>query len=134
MHEDTGQVHVIRVDLAGLDPACVFAPPAARLALNVLLLAVEALASNGRVTMAGSAAADVLVTLDGPRAAWPAGLARCLVDEGAAWQAITGARTLQGPLTALLARRSGLRLSLLLPTGANPGTPAPLLMSLAASA
>jgi len=120
----------LTLDFSKLDPDRAFAPPAARLALNVLLLAFEALGSRGRIAMAGSAGAEVAVTLEGPRAAWPEELATYLADERAAWQALTGARTLQAPLTALLARRCGLRLSFLLPAGGAPGSPAPLLMSL----
>lgn len=121
----------VSVDLSGLDPATVFAPAGARLALNALLLAAEGLAGNGRLAMSGAANGDVLVTIEGPRAAWPAGLATCLADEQAAWQSITSARSLQAPLTALLARRSGLRVSLLMPVGSPAGTPPPLLLALA---
>jgi histidine phosphotransferase ChpT len=120
----------VSVDLSGLDPATVFAPAGARVALNSLLLAAEGLAGSGRLAMAGSANADVLVTIEGPRASWPAGLATCLADEQAAWQAITTARSLQAPLTALIARRSGLRASLLMPVGSPAGTPPPLLLAL----
>ncbi|HST75105.1 MAG TPA: hypothetical protein VLJ20_07015, partial [Acetobacteraceae bacterium] len=60
-------------------------------------------------------------------------LATCLADEQAAWQAITSARSLQAPLTALIARRSGLRVSLLMPVGSPAGTPPPLLLALASS-
>lgn len=120
----------VQVELSGLDPTTAFAPAGARLALNALLLAVEGLAGNGLLAMSGAADADVLVTIEGPRAAWPAGLATCLADEQAAWDAITSARSLQAPLTALIARRSGLRLSLLMPVGAPPGTPPPLLLAL----
>ena len=120
----------VKVDLSELEPASAFAPAAARLALNVLLMATEAVAGNGRVAMSGSAAGDILVTIDGPRAAWPEGLAQYLTDEDAALQALTRARTLQGPLTALLARRAGSRLSILM-GGPNPGTPPPLLLALA---
>ena len=66
----------VSVDLSGLDPATAFAPAAARLALNALLLAAEGLAGNGRLAMGGAANADVLVTIEGPRASWPAARAR----------------------------------------------------------
>lgn len=119
----------VAVDLAGLDRGAPFAPAAARVALNALLLGVEAVSGIGRLTMAGAADAEVIVTIEGPRAAWPAGLAAWIVDEQAAWQAITNARVLQGPLTVLIARRSGIGLSLLLPAGAQPAFPPPLLVS-----
>ena len=61
--------------------------------------------------------ADVIARLDGPNAAWPAGLIGMLADEIAAWQALTSPRTIQAPLTALLARHHGLRLAVLLSGG-----------------
>lgn len=97
----------------------VFPAPIGRVVLNLLLLAQEALPAGGVVTLTGSAD-DLVVGIAGPRAAWPAGLARCLTSGANAWAAVPDARSLQVPLTALLARSHGLRLSLLLPTGA-PG-------------
>ena len=43
----------VQLDIAGLEPAAVFPPPAARLILNVLLLAVESLPGGGVVTLSG---------------------------------------------------------------------------------
>ena len=108
------------VDLAGVPPDTVFAPPMVRLLLNVLLMATESLPRRGRIAIAGSAG-DVFIAIDGPNAAWPAGMACYLVDEDAAWDAVADPRTLQAPLTALLARGLGLRLSMLLgPHTAGP--------------
>jgi hypothetical protein len=76
----------------------------------------------------------VLVTIAGPRAAWPAGFAAYLGDEALAWQAlhaaegVEAARGLQAWLTALIARTSGLRLSFLMAPTAEAAPP--LLLSL----
>ena len=109
----------VRLDLAGLESDAVFAPPVGRIVLNLVLLAAESLPGGGIVALSGSPVDSVLVTISGPRAAWPAGFALCLNDETAAWEAILAdPRRLQGPLTALLARGLGLRLSMLMPAGA----------------
>jgi histidine phosphotransferase ChpT len=104
------------IDFSGLPDNTTFAAPFARVVLNLLLLAGDALNGGGTVTLTGSGT-DLIVAIAGPRAAWPAGLAGCL------WAAIRDARSLQMPLTALFARAFGLRLSLLIPAG--PGGPAP---------
>jgi histidine phosphotransferase ChpT len=110
----------------GVLPATtIFAPPMSRALLNLLLLADETLPRGGRIALSGSSA-DLFIAIDGPGAAWPAGLARCLADEGAAMAAIADPGTLQMPLTVLLCRSLGLRLSMLL--GAGPGVP-PLRLS-----
>ena len=116
----------LEIDLAGLAPDSLFAPPMARVLLNILLLARESLPRGGRIALSGTAA-DVFIAIDGPTASWPAGTALCLVDEGAAMAAVSDPTTLQMPLTALLARRFGLRLSMLL--GVNAGDPPPLRLS-----
>jgi len=109
----------VRLDLAGLESDAVFAPPVGRIVLNLVLLAAESLPGGGIVALSGAPADNILVTISGPRAAWPAGFAICLNDETAAWEAILAdPRRLQGPLTALLARGLGLRLSMLMPAGA----------------
>lgn len=122
----------LRLDFAGIDPEAVFPPPAARVILNLLLLAAESLPGGGIVALSGSPADHVLVTISGPRAAWPAGLMGCLTDETEAWTAaIASPRGLQAPLTALIARENGFRLSLMM--SANAGNEAdslpPLLLS-----
>ena len=93
-------------------------PPFARVLLNLLLLAADSLNGSGEVTLAGSGT-DLIVAIAGhagglARAASPASLA----SEAAAWAALRDARSLQMPLTALLARALGLRLS-----AADPGRP-----------
>ena len=123
-----------RVDVDGLDPAGRFSTAAARLALNVVLLAIESLPGGGTVALAGNPAGEVLVTIAGPRAAWPTGFAAYLGDEALAWQAlhvaegVEAARGLQAWLTALIARTSGLRLSFLIAPTAEAAPP--LLLSL----
>ena len=88
--------------------------------LNLLLLAAESLPGGGIVALSGSPADSIVVTISGPRAAWPAGLGAWLTDEAAAWEAmLADPRRLQAPLTALLARGHGLRLSMLMPAGAG---------------
>jgi len=123
-----------RFDLSGLDPTGRFSPAAARLALNVALLATEALPGGGTAALAGDPAGEVLVTLAGPRAAWPSGFAAYLGDASLAWQAMRDAegvdasRGLQGWLTALIARSSGLRVAFLM--AATTESAPPLLLSL----
>jgi len=123
----------VRLDLAGLAQDAVFPAPAARVILNLVLLAAESLPGGGIVALSGSAAGSVLVTISGPRAGWPAGFATTLHDEAATWEAmLADPRRLQGPLTALLARGLGLRLSMLMPAGAmgEAEISPPLLLSL----
>ncbi|MGA3400138.1 MAG: histidine phosphotransferase family protein [Acetobacteraceae bacterium] len=110
------------IDFSGLPDDTAFSPPFARVVLNLLLLAGDALNGGGAVTLAGSGT-DLIIAIAGPRAAWPTGLAGCLAGEAGAWAALRDARSLQMPLTALLARSLGLRLTLLMPGG--PGGPAP---------
>jgi histidine phosphotransferase ChpT len=121
----------LRLDLVGMEPEAIFSPAAARLILNVLLLAVESLPGGGIVALSGSPASNVLVTIAGPRAGWPPVLGACLTDETAAWEAAISARSLQAPLTALIARQHGIRLSFLMPGGAgSEKLVPPLLLSL----
>ena len=103
---------------------------ASRLILNALLLAVDSLPSGGSIALAGSPGSSLVMTIDGPHAAWPPGFAAWLANEAEAEAAITTARGIQAPLTALIARALGFRLSLLIPTGASTQPP-PLLLSFA---
>ena len=120
----------LRLDLEGLQLEPAFSPPAGRLILNILLLAAESLPGGGIIALAGSPANHILITITGPRAAWPAGLGACLADEPAAWAAVlAGPRNLQAPLTALIARAHGFRLSILMPgTAAGDGDASPPLL------
>jgi hypothetical protein len=112
----------VSIDASAMAPDTVFVPPSARLTLNLLMLASESLPAGGTVSLAGSPD-DLLITIAGPRAAWPVGLAGCLADEATAFAALTGARTLQMPLTALLAHGTGVRLSMLLALQPDGGAP-----------
>jgi histidine phosphotransferase ChpT len=119
-----GSPHARRctIDFSALPENTAFSPPFARVMLNLLLLAGDALNGSGEVTLIGSGT-DLILAIAGPRAAWPSGLAGCLASEAGAWAALRDARSLQMPLTALLARAFGLRLTLLMSAG--PGGPAP---------
>ncbi len=118
-----------QLDFAGFDPASILGPAEARVLLNLLLLAMEGMAGGGRITVSREASGEIVMAIDGPRAAWPPGLVACLRDEQAAWDLLTDARSLQAPLTTLIARRAGLRLSLLIPAGLGAGAPPPLLVA-----
>lgn len=124
----------VTLDLDGVEGGH-FAPEAARLALNVLLLATECLPAGGVVEVAGRPDQDIMVRLHGPRAAWPAGFAGMLTDPEAAWESLRTAdparvaRALQAPLTALIAQAAGLRLSVLMAAQAEAAPP--LLVGLA---
>lgn len=114
----------ITLENHGLPPDTVLPPAVAAMTLNLLLLASECLPRGGRILLAGSAH-DLFVRILGPNAGWPAGFAACIADETAAIAALTTARAVQMPLTALMAHGHGLRLSMLM--GATPaGAPPPL--------
>lgn len=125
----------VTLDLDGIPGDGFFAPAAARLALNVLLLATEALPAGGVVEVAGHPDQDILVRIHGPRAAWPTGLAGMIADPAAAIDVlrradgVAAARTMQAPLTVLIAHASGQRISLLM--GAQTEAAPPLLVAFA---
>ncbi len=100
----------IGVDIRALPVDCVFRPPIARVVLNLIVLACDCLPKGGTIVLMGEPA-DLLVRIDGPGAAWPAGFADCMRDEDTAIAAVTGARSVQMPLTVLFALAAGLRLS-----------------------
>ena len=104
----------VGVDMSSLPPAIVFSAATGRIILNLLLLAADSLPAGGVVTLAGTVD-DLLIRISGPVAAWPAGLALCLVDETARRAALTEASSLQMAVTALLAHGCGVRLSLMMP-------------------
>ena len=126
--------HRLRIDLSRLAKSGSFAPMAARVTLNVLLLAAESLPMGGVVEIAGDPNHDLIVTITGPRAAWPAGLAMMLADPAEARRCLRAtagalaARTLQAPLTAWIAHATGLRLTFLLANETESAPP--LLMAL----
>jgi histidine phosphotransferase ChpT len=120
--EGLPQARRCTIDFSALPDDTTFSPSFARVLLNLLLLAGDALHGSGQVTLDGSGT-DLVVAIAGPRAAWPDGLVSSLTSVAGAWAALRDARSLPVPLTALLARSLGLRLSLLMPAG--PGGPAP---------
>lgn len=121
--------HAVRLDLDGLHPDGHFSPSAARLALNVILLAAESLPRGGIVELAGQPERDLMVRINGPRAAWPSGLAAMMADPAQARGGLRGqapsggARTLQAPFTALLAHATRLRMGFLMGGEAVPAPP-----------
>lgn len=110
------------LDVSALSPKTAFSPVMGRLLANLLVLGADSLPRGGTVALDGDAT-DIIIRLSGPDAAWPIGFAAMLVDEPTAWAALHDARSLQGPLTALLAHHSGLRLTLLHATGATTAAP-----------
>ncbi len=116
----------LKLDFDAVEPPSLPAG-VARIVLNLLLLAAESLAGGGRIELSGDPGTQMLLRIDGQRAAWPAGLRVLLADNSAAWAALDSPRTLQGPLTALTAHSLGIRLSLLI--GIGQDGPAPLLLS-----
>lgn len=125
--------HKLRLDLAGPVACSALPAEAARLLLNLLLLAAEGLPRGGAVTLEGDPARDLILGIAGERAGWPDGFAAMLADAGAAWAALPvpprGPR-FQAALTALLAHRAGARLRPLF--GGNEEPP-PLLVELPAA-
>jgi histidine phosphotransferase ChpT len=123
LHLDLGELHAERL----------FSAAAARLVLNALMLAAEALPGGGVIQLSGDSQRQVMLRIAGAAAAWPPGFIGYLTDPQAAEQALNEAsaitaRTLQGPLLALLAHRLGLRVSVLL--GAGMEAAPPLLLDL----
>jgi hypothetical protein len=128
----------IRLEVTGLEPESEFAPAAARVLLNVLLVAVEALpVGRGVIALSGSARQDVVVTVEGPRAAWPAGLAATLAAPQQLWTLLGGngnggtlapTRNLQIALAVMTARAAGFGLSFLMASVPSESA-APLLLT-----
>jgi hypothetical protein len=124
----------VKIDLDGLRQGITLDPSASRLALNLLLLAGESLPAGGIAALSSSPEDGLLTTISGPRAAWPRGLYGCLADSSTAYQAAqSDPRRVQGPLTVLLAKGLGYRLSMLMPAGARgeANRAPPLLLTLA---
>jgi len=119
----------VAVDLSGLKGSGRFDPLVSRVALNLLMLGAESLPAGGVVSLSGDPQGDIVAVITGPNAAWPPGLAGYLVDEQLAWRAVEEAeglaasRTLQGPLTALIAHAAGVRLSMLMAASAQAVPP-----------
>lgn len=98
-----------------------------QLLLNLLMLGVEALAGEGEVTAQPAQGGDLLITIHGPNAGWPAGFATQLRDPLAALEpASMGPRRLLGPLTALIAHQIDAKVTML--QSALPHSAPPLLV------
>jgi histidine phosphotransferase ChpT len=126
----------VRIDLTALRGPRELPPGAGRLLINLLLLGADALPRGGAVRLGGRTDGEITVEIEGTQAVWPRGLADWLGHAAAAWTSTVSdpepwrlVRTLQGPLTALLADASGVELSM---TAAHdPSAPQPLLVCLA---
>ena len=123
----------LTIDLSGLAMGTLAAAEA-RLVLNLLLLAADCLGGGGVVRLSGEPGREMVLTIDGPRAAWPPGFAALLASEEACWQALdsgesVAARAMQAPLTALMARAATLRLSMLVGVGTPDDQAPPLLLA-----
>lgn len=115
----------LQLDFGHLHAEQHFSAPAARLVLNALLLAAEALPGGGVIELSGDSAQQAMLRISGRNAAWPAGFIGWLANPAAAEQALARAtpRGLQGPFVVLLARALGLRLSVLLGAGSDEAPP-----------
>lgn len=115
----------VTLDLSGVAPGAAFAPPMARLLLNVLLLAAEGLPRGGRVAIASPAEGEAVVVIDGLRAAWPAALVEAIANPESVAGQISEAtpRSLQGPMTVLIAAQAGMFLSFLMGAQAESAPP-----------
>jgi histidine phosphotransferase ChpT len=100
----------VGLDIRAFPPDSVFSPPIGRVVLNLIVLACDCLPRGGTIVLMGEPD-DLLVRIAGPDAEWPPGFADCMRDEVAALAALTGARSVQMPLTALFALSRKLRLS-----------------------
>lgn len=108
----TGPLAARRIgfDTRVLPAGSVFSASMGRVVLNLILLGCDCIPQGGTIVLMGDPA-DLMVRIDGPGAAWPAGLLSCLRDEAAALDALGSARTVQMPLTVLLALSRNLQLT-----------------------
>ncbi len=104
------------VELSGLAQDRVFSALGGQVLLNTLVLGVECLGGAGVATLIGERTGDVLLRIEGKRAAWPEGLGEMLADRAAAEAAsrLAGPRDMQAAYTALLAHDAGIEVSMLL--------------------
>jgi histidine phosphotransferase ChpT len=102
-----------------------FSPEVARVLVNMLLLAVDALPRGGTVSLSGTPESEVVLMVSGAHAAWPPWLPSALTNPLDA--PLDEPRAVQAPLAALLAQAAGLRLSLLF-AGGRDNAVAPLLL------
>ena len=100
----------VKADFTAL-PERPFDGATSRALLNLLLLAAEALPRGGVVAFTGAANGDVRIAVQGKSIAWPAGLAAALNDPDSV--PLDNPRAVQAPVTAMLVRAAGHRLSVL---------------------
>jgi hypothetical protein len=92
-----------------------------------LMMAAEALHGRGTIVLAGDPASEVMIVIDGLRAAWAIELPSLLADPPSCWFNLDS-RDLSTPLAVLLAAAAGANVSLLLSSGPTTGPP-PLMLS-----
>jgi histidine phosphotransferase ChpT len=103
--EGLPQAHRLRLELIGPVATAALRPQTARLLLNALLLGAECLPRGGTLVLEGDPRRQVTLAIDGPDAAWPAGLEAVLTAPSAA--AAIGTRRMQAALLALFAAGAG---------------------------
>lgn len=111
----------VNVRFEGFDDKSSFSGPLSQLILNGLMLATESLAGEGSVLVSRVDERAILITITGPRAAWPTDFAELLHDPKAAQiaAACADARQLQAPLTAMFSHADSVRSCLLLAADGN---------------
>lgn len=115
----------VRLVMDGVPAHRHFSAAASRLLLNLAMLGVEAVGGDGEVELIEACPGEIVVTISGPRAAWPSGFAEVLHDAAAARQAAVKAepRALQALMTALIAHESKQQLTLLFAAAAEAAAP-----------
>lgn len=111
--------HRMQTQLDGLSPGRRFSADTSRLVLNLLLLAAESLGGNGTLELGEAPDGNLMLTIKGPRAAWPPGLIGQFAEVELARTAAAecGPQDLLGPLSALIAHAAGVRVSPLFGSG-----------------
>jgi histidine phosphotransferase ChpT len=104
------EVRRIGIDTSALPHDCVFSLPVARVVLNLILLAADCLPKGGTILLMGDPE-DLLIRIRGEDAGWPSGFVGCMRDEAATIAALKDGRSVQMPLTVLLALSRKLLLS-----------------------
>ncbi len=116
----------VRADMDHLSET-VFTGVLARILLNLLLLAADALPSGGVVALSGDPVAGIVVSAVGNAVAWSTALAAGLLDPASLPTAEP--RTVQMALTTRLAQAAGLRLSFLVAVMPGPRNAPRLLLA-----
>ena len=101
----------------------------AQLLLVLGMLGVESLAGEGHLVLEAAGPGEFVLSISGPRAAWPSGLITYLTDPDSALASapVQGPRGVLAPLAGLLAGLAGISVQALL--GAHDEKPLPLLIS-----